>query len=472
MTRALVPIVLLAVCAIGTAPDARPMPRDGVGGSWVGTYSLGGRSAITFELRGRQAVVALGAGHAGVQKVPASSAGGRVTFRVPGLPAAVVFHGRPEGRLLEGTVRQGATRGTFIVRRGSSPALVAPGLYGSGGSIVGVVDDPYGPARLVDLETGVVHAIYPSRDHFDVGAGFATRTPPRGKARFDTNGVVIEGARKPRIRLRQLEVRFPAGGATLSGTLTIPAGAGPYPAVAFVTGSGPTTRSYLPELSALLVRHGVAVLNYDKRGTGQSGGRYPGESPTESTIDTLARDAAAAVRFLSGRRGLDHTSLGLAGHSQSGWIMPLAATREARIRFVIEFSGPTVTANENDEYQNLTGQGETPQTLSDEEIDAEVVKHRGGVDPMPWIRGLDIPTIWLYGGLDKHIPTRLSVRNLTPLAEDPNRDLSIAVFPKANHALVQTETGLTSEMLQSDTWAPGLFARVGEWLRAHRLASN
>ena len=55
---------------------------------------------------------------------------------------------------------------------------------------------------------------------------------------------------------------------------------------------------------------------------------------------------------------------------------------------------------------------------------------------------------------------------------DPNRDLSIAVFPKANHALVQTETGLTSEMLRSDTWAPGLFARVGEWLRAHRLASD
>ncbi len=98
-------------------------------------------------------------------------------------------------------------------------------------------------------------------------------------------------------------------------------------------------------------------------------------------------------------------------------------------------------------------EGGTPQALSDEEIDAEVVKHRGGVDPMPWIRQLDIPTIWVYGALDKHIPTRLSVRNLTPLANDPNRDLSIAVFPRANHALIQTETGLTSEMLRSDTWA-------------------
>ena len=72
----------------------------------------------------------------------------------------------------------------------------------------------------------------------------------------------------------------------------LPPGRGPHPAVAYVTGSGPTTREYLPELQALLLRHGVAVLAYDKRGVGASGGVYPGESPTAAAIDTLARTAA------------------------------------------------------------------------------------------------------------------------------------------------------------------------------------
>ena len=77
------------------------------------------------------------------------------------------------------------------------------------------------------------------------------------------------------------------------------------------------------------------------------------------------------------------------------------------------------------------------------------------------------PALWLYGGLDRHVPPRLSVERL----EGDRREarLTIAVFPNANHALVETRTGLTAEMLRSDTFAPGLFARVGAWLRAHGL---
>ena len=122
---------------------------------------------------------------------------------------------------------------------------------------------------------------------------------------------------------------------------------GPHPAVAWVHGSGDTTRAYLPDLQALFLRYGVAVLAYDKRGVGQSGGTYPGESPTPTAIDTLARDAAAAVRFLAGRAEIDRTRVGLAGHSQAGWIIPLAASREPAARFAVIFSGPAVTADDS-----------------------------------------------------------------------------------------------------------------------------
>ena len=252
----------------------------------------------------------------------------------------------------------------------------------------------------------------------------------------------------------------------LSGTLTLPPGPGRHPAVAFVHGSGPTQRSYLPELQALLVRNGVAVLAYDKRGIGQSGGSYPGESPTADANDILARDAAAAARFLRSQPEIDPARLGLAGHSQAGWIMPLAGSREPAIRFLVIFSGPAVTADENDLYQDLAGEGEHPAQLSDDAIDAQVLaRGPAGIDPIPWIRKLRVPVLWLYGGRDRHVPPRLSERRLEPIAREPGRDFTIADFPKANHALVETTTGLTSEMLRSDTFAPGLFARVGEWLR-------
>jgi len=250
--------------------------------------------------------------------------------------------------------------------------------------------------------------------------------------------------------------------------LTLPAGGGRHPAVAFVHGSGPTARAYLPDLQALLVRNGVAVLAYDKRGIGQSGGSYPGESPTPYAIDVLARDAAAAVRFLARQPEIDRARVGLAGHSQAGWIMPLAASRETAIHFLVVYSGPAVTADENDLYQDLAGQGDRPQELSDEEIDARVLAQGpGGVDPVPWIRKLRISGLWLYGGLDKIIPPRLSVRRLEPVAHEAGREFEIRTYPNANHALVETKTGLTSEMLRSDRFAPNLFRDVGAWLRAH-----
>ena len=272
--------------------------------------------------------------------------------------------------------------------------------------------------------------------------------------------------------MRQLEVRFRSGSVTLAGTLSIPPGAGKRAAVAFVHGSGFTNRAYLPELSAIFLRHGVAVLVYDKRGVGQSGGIYPGESPTAGTIDTLARDAAAAARFLAAQPEIDRARVGLTGHSQAGWIAPLAASREPAIRFLALFSGPAVTADENDIYQDLAGEGDRLPELSDEAIDAEVLKHGpGGFDPIPSIRKLRIPALWVYGGKDNIAPPRLSARRLAPIAAEAGRDFTVADFPNANHALVETKTGLTSEMLRSDTFAPGLFARVGDWLEAHQLAA-
>jgi dienelactone hydrolase len=457
--------VLPLACGSGAAGK-----NAALSGWWTGSYNLHGSGRLTFELEAHRALAALGAGHAGAQAVRASISRARVRLEFPGRPEPLVFAGTYRRGRISGTVRQGELRGSFRVRRGQGRSLIAPGFYAAGNRALGVVDDPYGPARLVDLDSGQVNALYPSGRAFAIGSGFATRAPVRGTARFNAKGAVVSGLRAERLKTHQLEVRFRSGRSLLSGTLTLPPGRGRHPAVAFVHGSGATTRAYLPDLQALLVRNGVAVLAYDKRGIGQSGGAYPGESPTPETIDVLARDATAAVHFLAGQPEIDPARVGLAGHSQAGWIMPLAASRDAGVRFLVIFSGPAVTAEENDLYQNLTGEGDVPQQLSDEEIDAQVLAAGpGGVDPIPWIRKLQVPALWLYGGRDEHIPARLSVRRLEPIASEPGRDFSIEVYPKANHALVETTTGLTSEMLRSDRFAPGLFPDVAAWLDRHGL---
>lgn len=459
-------LVLLATLA----GEARGT-RAAAGGSWVGTYKLAGPGEISLTFSGKRALVALGVGHADLQSVPLVTSGARLQFQLPGRPTALVFDGTIAGPRLKGTVRQGSLRGTFSAHKGNAPGIVARGTYLTGGGQTAVVDDPYGPARLVDLDSGGVRALYPAGSGFSVGSGFATRSPSTGTARFGAGPATIEGKKAARAGVRQYEVQFSSGTTRLSGTLSLPAGAGKHAGAVFVHGSGPTQRAYLPELSAMLVRHGVAVLVYDKRGIGLSSGSYPGESPTSGTIDTLARDAEAAARFLAAQPEVDRERVGLTGHSQAGWIAPLAASREPAIRFLLVFSGPAVTADENDHYQDLAGEGERLATLSDAAIDAEVLRQGpGGVDPIPWIQKLKIPSLWVYGGRDRHVPPGLSERRLAPIAAEAGRDITVVYFANANHALIETRTGLTSEMLRSNTFAPGMFSRVAEWLRAHRLS--
>jgi uncharacterized protein len=453
-------LALLALSAAVTliVAGAAPSMTSAVSGSWTGSYDLNGGDSITFVVSGRQATVALGPSHASAQTVAFSQRDGRVRFQLPGRPSPVVFDGRLRNGRIVGTVKQGGLRGSFRARRGSSPRLLAQGFYADGRA---VVDTPFGAPRLVDLNTGEVHGLYARGAAFAIGSGFATREPTAGTASF-----------APRLRYRQLEVRFRSRSILLAGTLTIPPGGGRHPGVAFVHGSGPQSRAYLPDLGAMLLHHGVAVLAYDKRGIGQSAGTYPGESPSPLTIDELASDAQAAARFLAAQPEIDPARVGLAGHSQAGWIMPRSATREPAVRFLVFFAGPAVTADENDLYQTLTGEGERPQELSDEAIDARVLQAGpAGVDPMPWIRQLRIRSLWVYGGRDMHIPTRLSVQRLEPLVGEPGRDFTIRVYPNANHALVETQTGLTAEMLRSDTFAPGMFGQVGDWLRARGLGT-
>ena len=154
--------------------------------------------------------------------------------------------------------------------------------------------------------------------------------------------------------MRQFDVRFRSGKATLAGTLTIPPGAGPHPGVVYVSGSGDTLREEAQWLQGLFVARGIAVLAYDKRGIGQSGGTYTGSLASDDTIRTLAGDAAAAARFLAAQNDIDPKHVGFYGLSQGGWIIPQAAVRASgAVSWAVVESGPTVTQGESDNFASL-----------------------------------------------------------------------------------------------------------------------
>ena len=122
----------------------------------------------------------------------------------------------------------------------------------------------------------------------------------------------------------------------LSGTLTVPAGAGPFPAVVLISDSGPQDRdgtvgdfATLGLLADFLTRRGVAVLRFDDRGVGKSGG-----SPALTTAD-LVSDAQAGLNYLRTRPEIDLSHLGLIGHGEGGNVALLAAAQPLPPAFVV-----------------------------------------------------------------------------------------------------------------------------------------
>jgi uncharacterized protein len=133
-------------------------------------------------------------------------------------------------------------------------------------------------------------------------------------------------------------VRFANGDATLSGSLYIPNGPGPYPAVLFLHGAGPEIRWGASRFfSDYFARRGIAALIYDKRGTGQSTGDW-----RRSDFSALAGDALSALRLLKAHVRIDAKKIGIYGHSQGGTLAPLIASQTRDVAFVISAAGGAI----------------------------------------------------------------------------------------------------------------------------------
>jgi len=315
----------------------------------------------------------------------------------------------------------------------------------------------------------------------------------------------------------------PAAGVTLAGTLTLPVGAGPHPVVLLISGSGPQDRDeFLMRhrpflvLADHLTRNGVAVLRVDDRGVGKSTGVF-----ATATTEDFASDALAGIAYLKTRRELDPKRIGLVGHSEGGYVAPMAATRSPDVAFIVLLAGPGVPIGVllREQARLLLEAGgadpafidmnertqermfeivrrESDPTAAAPMLQAEVDALLGRLSPAerdaakgsaeasvtmvnsPWFRYLltydpartlrrvKVPVLALNGELDLQVPP---AQNLPAIAkalhQGGNEDVETAVLPKLNHLFQTATTGSLAEYgTIEETMSPLALDRISTWI--------
>ena len=180
---------------------------------------------------------------------------------------------------------------------------------------------------------------------------------------------------------REVEITHPDGHA-LAGTITVPAGDGPHPAVVLISGSGLQDRNselmgHKPflVLADHLTRHGIAVLRADDRGVGGSivADR---ESLRLATSKDFASDINALFEHLASEPDIDAARIGLIGHSEGGYIGPLVADQRDDVAFLVLMAGtgrPGLEVLKDQNRKIMEVEGADAQTIDDTLAQYELV---------------------------------------------------------------------------------------------------
>lgn len=315
-------------------------------------------------------------------------------------------------------------------------------------------------------------------------------------------------------------------GLKLGGTLTIPKGAGPFPAVVLITGSGQQDRDeaimgHRPflVLADYLTRKGIAVLRCDDRGIGKSTGNIAKSTDTDFVQDTLAQ-----VAFLRGRREVNPKNIGLVGHSEGGIIAPRAAVQSRDVAFIVLLAGVGLPMEDllvrqgqdiarlmgvsdevikrnaetqreffrlvkevkdqdtlrekalalaHEQVAGLTDEQRKALNLTDGMLEKQVevlgtpwFRELLAYDPRPTLKKVTCPVLALNGEKDVQVAAK---ENLAAIRESlragGNRNFACEELPGLNHLFQTCTTGAVSEYSQiEETFSPRALQRIAEWI--------
>lgn len=315
-------------------------------------------------------------------------------------------------------------------------------------------------------------------------------------------------------------------GIDLAGTLTLPRGNGPFKAVILISGSGAQNRDeellgHKPFLviADRLTRSGIAVLRYDDRGVGKSGG-----NPLTSTSADFATDAAAAFRFLSKDPRINPDLIGIIGHSEGGFIAPMVAA-ENNVSFIVSLAGTGVTGEKvilkqsadissasginekeiessiktnkklfailREEKDNVKASEKmasayekmlSKEDLSTDDKDKALQQVKAGLQPqtLTWLRyfistdpaeywkKVKCPVLALNGEKDLQVDADMNLRAIEKaLKAGGNRSVRTVKLPELNHLFQQSKTGLPAEYGEiEETISEEVLQIISNWINA------
>lgn len=330
----------------------------------------------------------------------------------------------------------------------------------------------------------------------------------------------IEAARTTYVE-REIRFNNVAAHNHLAGTLSLPGGEGPFPAVVLISGTGYNTRDedvwghkVFLVLADAMNHSGFAVLRYDKRGVGGSSGDYEA-----ATTADFASDAEAAVAWLKTQPEIDASRIGVLGHSEGGIIAPAVAAADKSVAFVVMIAGPCIRGDRlfvlqsamtakaygaPDDYiarrkafdQQLynaimsapsesnaleRAKALVARGVADKLVDANEAETLAkdattpweryflAYDPAPTLARLTVPVLALNGSLDVQVPAK---ENLAAAREALKNNSKAAVIelPGMNHLLQDAKTGAPSEYNDiEETMSPTARKIITDWLSVNVL---
>ncbi|MCL2144011.1 MAG: alpha/beta hydrolase [Endomicrobia bacterium] len=327
------------------------------------------------------------------------------------------------------------------------------------------------------------------------------------------------------------EVKFQNkdAGIILAGTLTMPYGskAEGFPAVVLISGSGPHNRDgefagHRPffVIADYLTKNGIAVLRYDDRGTGDSGGVF-----NFASTEDFAKDASAAIEYLKTRKEIDVKNIGLIGHGEGAAIASMITAKQRRIMFTILLAGYALPGSEivlkrkemtgkaakigkkelkneikitkevmrivmasenigqqkNDliqylgkRYDNFTP-SEFPKGVGKADFIRKYTNEYTGAwmrnflryNPADALEEVKCPVLALWGSKDLQISPKNNINAMRQaLEKSGNRDAAFKIYKGLNHMFQECKTGLPAEYpFIEQTFSPEVLSDILKWVK-------
>ena len=512
---------------IAAAAKANNSPLAGI---WAGTYFLGSehtavRLYFTGTAQGLKGTVDLPGQNGGFNLVSDKIADDGFSGEISYIGKKTIFEAHRNGNRLNGTVMVNDRPGKLELVRLASVDLSSmrpwEGMYRAGARtfLLESLNEIY-PCSAVELPSGKIRSLFAvAKTEFIAGPTLLEALPVKERYTLaqslnGTRKVTIAGDRgllsATRVPLRDEEVKFRNGDVTLAGTLILPVTRGPHPAIIFMHGSGGSPRVSYFGFGYWLASRGIAVLKYDKRGSGQSTGSF-------TTYEDLAEDAVAGARFLQNHADINPGKIGFWGISEGGWTASEAASRfsDAAFAIVVSGGGLSPAAGEMfDSEDQLRSDGRFSEADIQEALSFQRARDRymqkgegwdeysallkialtkpwynypttdlfGAAkpdspfwrtkartyfyDPLPALTRLHCPFLALRGALDDPRGGKLAFAAMKQgLAKAGNKDVTMRMIPGANHELFEAG-GNSEDLPRSKRFAPTVLPLMTRWLEA------